>query len=428
MSSIAPAFVGVHVMSPRFSAWWLAFGLVGCSATALRFHGLPLGLGELGLLGWLTFEWGRRLSSGEFQLRKFKWRNYPLDVIALLVTLVTLAAAQAWAILAGHLVWYAQRDFAAIIFAGGLALTLSSMKDRESFSQEMLIAFFWIAAGFSTVLLLYGFIALSWGWQTWVYNETFGVRFLGLTTNPNQFALFSLTLPACLGLMWMRTTGTVRRLGVILGWFAMMAGLATLSNALELAWSIVAVFLLALSLLLRNAKGVVLRPALVVALSISIAFLGWWLVKHYMIVGTETLAEMVNNEQQTNPYEVNQVSIRLTLWINGLKAWMDSPWVGHGVQMVSGLTGPYQGQESHNTPIDWMTFSGILGLFPLLAWSVLLVRDAWNRRNLLGLGALLALAVYTQFGLFVRHPLFWVLVCAFAFLQGRQAQTSKTPS
>ena len=430
MSNIAHTLIRTPALSSRFSAWWLALGLVGSSATALRFHGLPLGLGELLLLGWLIFEWGGRISAGEFRLRGFQWRNYPLDAVALLATLGTLAATQAWANLAGHLAWHAQRDFAALIFAGGLALTLSSMKDRERFSQEMLIAFFWLAAAVSSVLLLYRLMGWSLGWDTWVFNnETFKTRFLGLAANPNQFALFVLTLPACLGLIWMHRTGVVRSVGVILGWLALMAGLATQAQALMLAWVIVAIFFLAAAGLMRNGQRAVRRAYLLVAVSIFLAFAGWLLVKQVVQNGEggTTYAEAVQKEYQQDSTQQNQVNIRLNLYMHGLSAWVDSPWVGHGVQMVSGIDRPYQGNEAHNLLIDWMTFSGVLGLLPLLAWGGLLARHAWMRRNVLGLGALLALAVYSQFGLYARHPLFWVLVCAFAFLPGWPALASKRP-
>lgn len=412
-------------MSSHLLAWWLAVGLVGSSATAWRLPGLPLGFGELVMLGWLIVEWGRRFNDGKFRLHGTHWRSSPLDAVALLVTLGALAAAQIWAILVGQFAWYAQRDFVAIILAGGLALTLSSMRDREEFSQLLVMAFFWIAVGFSSLLLLHTAIGVFFGGPLLTFSSTFGTRFLGLATNPNQFALFSLTLPICLGLAWMRYKGATRCLGVVLGLLALLAGLATQSDALALVWMILAISALGVYLYPLYNKSAIQRPALVVAFSISLAFLGWSQIPQFVTnrTGTggwtTTLAKAIEEERLVNPYQQNQVGNRLALYENGIRAWLDSPWVGHGVQMVSGLTGPYQGNESHNTLIDWLTFAGVLGMLPLLAWSVLLVSGAWRRRNLLGLGALLAGAAFAQFGLYARHPLFWVLACAFAFLPGQ---------
>ena len=121
---------------------------------------------------------------------------------------------------------------------------------------------------------------------------------------------------------------------------------------------------------------------------------------------------------------------RLSLWTNGLRAWLDAPILGHGPGSFSGDTAPYQGQEAHNTIIDWMASFGIIGVVSLLALYVLALKTSWSRRSLLIIGLVLALATqaFTQF--YGRSPyywLWWILSIALAQRALSVAQTSDDP-
>lgn len=420
------------------SAWWLAVGLVSSSATAWRLPGTPVGTGEIVLALWLLFEWVRHWRAGVPM-----WRRAELvasrDVLALVATLGTLAVAQLYANASGRLGWGAQRDFLAVLFAGALAYTVVNRRDRAEFSRALLIAFFWTVTVFASLLLIYGLIPRPDGLAPIVFNPVFGTRFMGLAANPNQFALLMLTLPVGVAVAWAHYSGRSRRVSLAAGCFGLMAGLATQSDALMLTWVLVSATAVAAVALERwkatPGPGV---PALVLAGAVAVAFVAWPMAQRLTTVRiptaappvegaaaaptgppavkTTTYAKIVDEERRTNPQQVNQVDTRLRLYTNGLRAWLDRPIMGHGVQMVSGLTGPYEKNEAHNTLIDWLTFSGVIGLIPLVVWSLLLTAYAWRRRNFLGIAGILALAIFAQFGLYVRHPLFWVVACAFASL------------
>jgi len=423
----------------RASAWCLALGLVGSSATAWRIPGAPFGAGEVALLVWLAYEWSRRGRAALLASWPPAGQTMTPDAIALLCTLATLAAAQLYANVSGYLAWTTQRDFVAILFAAGLSYTLVTLPDRETFSRSMLIGYFWLATTLSSVLLLYAAIPRSAGLAPVVFDPVFGSRFLGLAANPNQYALLMLTLPSCVALAWTSHRGRTRHAALALGCFGSMGGLATQSDALMLTWALLfvgAVGTVAYSR--RTATPMPSGPAMVIAGSVLLAFLGWSQMQRLIEVTipasasaadatgarpskavVTTYAQIVAEERRTNPHQVNQVQTRLSLYTNGLRAWSDRPLLGHGVQMVGGLTGPYEKNEAHNTIIDWLTFAGVIGLIPLVAWSWLLVDHAWRRRNVLGVGTLLAIGIFAQFGLYVRHPLFWVVACAFASLPGQ---------
>lgn len=485
------------------SSLWLALGLVGSSATTFRFGEWPIGAGEVLLVGWLVRECASACRARS-AARPGRWsRGIGSDVAALFLAIGVLGALQLWANISGRLAWPAQRDFLGILFAAVMAIVVALRSDRPVFCLQLITWFFWIASICATALLIYGLFGLSTGMETPVYDQTYGTRFLGWSVNPNQFAFLTLTLPVCAGLVFSRTTGIRRLLACAVGLGGLMAGLATQSDALKLAWvSLAAGYMLVAWLLWRKRRRTWV-PVFVAAALVGLAFSAWALATQLAVVNragentaarshesvgeSETLAQAANGQEENaaplnragenagsgsregvdvkessaqavnspgenaaspnregraaietfadaverdreTPYYRNKTGIRLTLFKNGVTAWRDSPWVGHGVQSVSGYTGPYEHTEAHNTIIDWATFSGVFGVAALLFWAGVVVRQMWMAGNILGMGAVWAIAVYVQFGLFVRHPLFWVLICAFSSLAGSMpVQTNALP-
>jgi len=315
-----------------------------------------------------------------------------------------LTLSQVVALLDGRMPWTAQQDYLALLFSGTLALSLLTREDVEIFSFALVSSFGYIASGFVAVLWVWGFILA----EDILYFE--GVRFAGLAVNPNQFALFVLCIPLCLG-VGLSGRGTIHAVGfVLLGILAVLAGLDSMSDALLISWYLLVVILMLVALILReNPKK--LKPAILIMVMIVCANLFW---QPLVLISSRVGLSLSNRIELnvSNPAEQNQISIRLGLYRNGMLAWMDRPLLGHGVQMVSGFQSPYEGKESHNTVIDWASWTGVLGVLSAGIWYSTMLRRAWMWRQLVGMAGMIVLLVFAQFHLVARQPLFMIMTCA----------------
>lgn len=106
----------------------------------------------------------------------------------------------------------------------------------------------------------------------------------------------------------------------------------------------------------------------------------------------------------------DQAGVRYILWGNALTAVLSSPLVGFGPGSYSGMNGPFGGAESHNTFIDYLTNTGIFGLyfFCLFIYKILYRLYLMNEYFLL-----MSVCSLLTFGFFhniLRHPIFWILL------------------
>ena len=109
---------------------------------------------------------------------------------------------------------------------------------------------------------------------------------------------------------------------------------------------------------------------------------------------------------QTNA-DRSQVNIRLCLWRNALAAIQYAPLTGMGPGPHAGFIKPFDGEEAHNTLLDWGTQVGLVGAAALVGYLAWLLWQVMRRRYY-ELGAmLLALYCFAMFHLVLRQPLFW---------------------
>ena len=257
-----------------------------------------------------------------------------------------------------------------------------------------------MVAGFVTASLALGLV-YTFGVVT--NNESmlyFSTRFKGFSLNPNQTALLSLgTIVALLASL--KHSAAKSRFVRLAVYFSLpltsIYGVATFSDA----------FFLSLPIVLAMAGFLVIDYAKMrlwaVVLAAIVLFIGFLLLLAIFVPSVFGLLGVTfQNQLGTGSQDTD----RQLLWQNGIIAWSYSPWFGNGAGGWSGHGGPFQGQEAHNSIIDWMSIAGIAGLLPIGIFLTGLFRLTRNLRLFCLLG-FFALLVFTMFHFTFRLPVFW---------------------
>lgn len=381
----------------------LALATVASTATKLRLPGVPLGIGELLLTGWLASSLMLRSVGSGFRWNDgfaLRWGGLflLLTACALLVgaiqaeavgvtsTYETLHEAMAWAFVLALVAWFL----------------------LESDSPRAVLRFLKWFAGlgllFATLLLVAAVLSrLLLGTQWFWY---LGFRMSGWSENPNQLAALLAPLPFLAVHFRAHASGRCSRVlwtaGLVGG---TLAGLATQSDALFAAWMLGLSIMMAATWvrgLLGQARTV--RSILVngVVLPLAIAAM--------LVPTAATLLHLFEGAVEGRASEGGQAGTRLSLWRHGLEAVAESPLIGWGPGSHSGIDRPFAGTESHNTFID---LAAQAGLPVSLALAVIVVLAAIGpiRRHALPIGlAVVATATFAFFHNCLRHPVFWLVV------------------
>jgi O-antigen ligase len=103
----------------------------------------------------------------------------------------------------------------------------------------------------------------------------------------------------------------------------------------------------------------------------------------------------------------NKLSIRGQLWDRAFDVWMQSPVIGHGPGAFSWMGEPSKFAEAHNTMIDIVTQSGLVGVAMciLVCWTLTL--RAWRTRNSTALALLAGVLMFSMAHFVMRQPIFW---------------------
>jgi O-antigen ligase len=257
-----------------------------------------------------------------------------------------------------------------------------------------------LMSGFIVASLLLGLVYV-FGALTQNSEMMYESRFKGLALNPNQTALQSLATLLILIVFTLKQDNKLMLLAALAAIpLTMTYGIATRSDSLMLC--LPGVFAAAGTIVLDRfriklwvviALGAVMLAAFLLALAIALPGI-------FGSAGGALQAQFSQGSQDTD---------RQLLWQHGLIAWSDSPWIGHGPGAWSGIGGPYQGLEAHNSIIDWMTISGTAGLIPIF----LMVSATFRFRRRFALFrviGILTLLLFTLFHFTFRLPVFWVAV------------------
>jgi O-Antigen ligase len=229
-------------------------------------------------------------------------------------------------------------------------------------------------------------------------------RFIGLSQNPNQTALHALCIvlissARLLSIKSNKQTPVVISIAnIVLG---ATFGLATQSDALQISFGLVAILTVGwyfIRLLAAKPWAAILLAASIVAVA---------LLNFERLAGTlESILAALELQRNAG----DQESVRVALWRNGLVALDAAPIIGHGTGAWSGIYGPFEGVEAHNSWIDWMTMTGWAGGCVSLVMILGIGRKIQFRR--LGILSLfVGLFGFTLFHFVFRQPIFWLTIC-----------------
>jgi O-antigen ligase len=230
----------------------------------------------------------------------------------------------------------------------------------------------------------------------------FELRFTGFGLNPNQLAFTCVPIPF-LALSIYKKPGQTKwmkfwMLIVLLS--TLTIGLISLSDALIVSWIFgcgVLYYCTTLRGLRKMHIKVIITRLSITLLILCICFLFLQRIQEY---AKDTYGDGVSNDQG---------SIRLLLWKNALKVFTYSPIFGLGPGSYSGSV-PFGKEEAHNSFLDWMVSTGIIGAFLLLYLLFYKWIHFWRQQKLEHISIFVALITFAMFHLVLRHLFFWTLI------------------
>jgi O-antigen ligase len=297
------------------------------------------------------------------------------------------------------------REFAAFAYVAALMLVLGFMvRDPRVASQTLRRYITVLSVAVATTFLMAVLFRDSGLGRLW-YG---GARFTAFAANPNQLALF--LLPAPFVVLQLHEDGSLATIKSILCLAAVtVAGVATLSDALALAWLVGGA--LSGTLLLWKSRRAPGRGLVTVALT-------WVLLPAILIICALVTGPLLYPQLESSVagvvQEGSQASVRVTLWQHGFEAITRAPWTGWGPGAHSGIRGPFEATEAHNSYLDWGASTGVVGLAALLlvlGWAM--ASCIRGGKHHLGV-ALLAMMLFAVFHFVLRQPAFWLPVLLLA--------------
>ena len=403
--------------NPQLGLWLFSFGFVLSVSSQLRLQAIPVGPGELLLSIWALVTLSQN-------------RAWPSQSSLGLVALVVAAAAVLSLGFFGSSYPASQtrpsptHDSLAYLFCALLAVNYVTLRETDArlLVEKILLAF--VASTVAALLL--GWFLSEWTEVNVLY---YGVRWQHLSNNPNQFALMTLPLPF-LALHYLRQhpLGLRAFLVFFAALLAITLGWQSQSDALAAAWTLGGFFVsgAVLNDLKRTHRVFRGRPTwfdfsasdrwLSTLLLLTLLCGSAWYFRPTMLGVLSVRAPVLGSPPTVLPGESalsasdrTQVSRRGALWRNSLAAIQHEPFFGLGPGAHSGFNGPFEGEEAHNTFLDWGTQTGIVGLSLLLAYSSWIFYTVARCRNPSITGMLLAVGLFSMFHFTLRQPIFWLL-------------------
>jgi O-antigen ligase len=385
---------------------WLAIGIILTNATQLRPESVPIGPGEVMVSIWLILS----------VIKVLIYRRYlltPISQIVGLFWLVSLISFTLGLSIADSMNLISNgwpRDYFALGFAFIFSMNLTSstffyLRIQEIVKDVIVLS----TVGLFIIFMMPSLIPFL---ETW--SE--GVRFMGLSHNPNQLSLLLSMIPFfALYLAQISADWVVKIKFFLLIIPCVIMGISTQSDALTMSWLLglsIIIFMRFYSKILALRAYNLLSPELKNILKLIFRI---FVILIILIAGL-FLYHKIYNISESVYNEGDQGSLRVTLWKNGITAMSYSPLFGLGPGAHSGEIEPFLGFEAHNTFVDWGSSSGIIGLMAyvcLLAW---VAWQTWKAKLFILFAAVISLMVFSSFHYVVRHPIFWFYLLSLASL------------
>lgn len=394
-SSVDSPGVGASAGLRHLATGLIAVTIALSSATMLRLHGLPLGIGEGLALGCIALRWlGPELRRPTLHEDSVGGLGaYRILLLAVLATASISTIAAPWlaeptkAAPAGQ----ALRNLLALWLACAFAEATVTLVIRGRLRGVGLAALTTTVCVHAALLTISVASSAPWARSMW-YEDA---RFAGLAENPNQLGL---TLVAATCAAAALAQGSVARPlpGVAVAIGLATVALATRSDATLLALGAFCLLAVVLYAPVWSARARTVFPA-----AAAMSLVG--LLALFALAALPLLAEVVVRIYG----EGAQGSDRMHLWSSAFEAGLSSPVVGLGPAAHSRLPGYPGAHEAHSTFLDWWTMTGALGTAVLMLMFAGAAWDMARRGNRLGLCGLSALAVFSAFHLVLRQPAFW---------------------
>jgi len=364
--------------------------------TKIRFFNSPIGFGEILLVLWIAL-----CSLKCIYSRKVE-KSTALSVMAKfwLCTFLLLGAGWWLASDLGHSSAYALHNLFAYLFVSLICLTLL-YSSNSSEQIEKLVLYIFIISGAAYLLML---IYVFWYSELFVGIDLyFGQkgRLAGLSINPNQLSLYVVFAPFVCLAWFLRTNNVAKVVAALLFVVFLITGYKSGSDALALSWA----FAFAL---------LVLKPSVAFIhkhrnrYCTCVLLIGVILIT--LFSGPAILNGAVGVFEKMYASNNNQGAMRMLLLENGANAIKESPYVGLGPGCFSGFDTPFSNKEVHNTPVDWATQTGVIGLLFLTGVVLCAARRVWRSGRYELVAGFIALIIFAQFHFVVRQPLFWVII------------------
>ncbi|MFC5602536.1 O-antigen ligase family protein [Sporosarcina koreensis] len=381
----------------------LGIALSSTSFTKIRFIG-PIGIGEL-LLTLTAIFLIIQLANNQ----KIYVSEKSIKLVSLLTTFILLAfISNLFGAFKGTIEIIDFRDTIAFLLPIVLIILVVHLPDYQEILTKAALFFYIFSQIYIYCCLLYILIIRNFLYIDFLYY--YSTRFSGLSLNPNQLAMLTLTLPIIS--IYLMSRGKIPKyLGTLNIVAVVWVGLKIESDALILTW-ILSLLIYSYVLFFKTIK---IKKNLKVIVNIF--------VLSFLISLLKIALDIFKSVSNLFDEASSQSSIRYVLWENGIKAFFTSPLIGNGTKSQSGLFAPFEGDEAHNTLIDLVSMLGLFGLVVILLlflWAILS-----SRKNLYYLILLLQVFIFSNFHNVLRQPIIW-FVLFFLLLNNPKQETNSS--
>ena len=224
-----------------------------------------------------------------------------------------------------------------------------------------------------------------------------GERFSGYSTNPNQHGVLLVTIPFLAFYLFKNK--------IIKNWLFVLSiitssFLAFLIESDAVYYSFIIILFFYFLLIFKKSK---------IEVKIFLIFF-FTLIFYFLIFDSLMLyIDQTNNNG-------DQANVRYVLWFNGILAFLESPIIGFGPGSFSGFFEPFESVECHNTFIDLLTNTGLLGLVFYLFFLTKIFKSFYSKNVILPLLMLSSIIIYSLFHNILRHPTFWLLLFSLNYI------------